>query len=122
MSYTIWPREMDRVSRETALGRDQLRDTLQRVDPLVGQARDGAGAPVAGELEQFAAAQARATAEVLDRIDSALVNSDLAVDAYVRGDVEMAAQYGRASVVFTGPRPVPAPVGGPLPPEQVSGG
>lgn len=124
MSYSIWPQEMARVSRQTAADRDQLQDNLRRVDPPLGQARDGAGAPVAAALEQFGAEQGRATREILARIDSALVNGDLAVAAYVNGDIEMAAEYGRASVVFTAPRPV-LPPGGAIPPtapELVSGG
>jgi Family of unknown function (DUF6507) len=126
MTYTIWPRELARVSQQTAVERDQLQETLRRLDGVLAQAGDGvaASAPVSAELGHFVAGHATVAAEILARIESALVNGSLAVAAYVRGDAEMAAQYGRASVVFTGPRPVLAPAdpAAAPPPETVSGG
>lgn len=121
MSYTIWPREMARVGQQTAGERDRLRDALLRIEPEVTRAGDGAAPAVTAELVAFRAAQATVTTEVLARIDSALDNAELAVAAYVHGDIEMAAEYGRASIAFTAPRPAPPPPGAPLP-ETVSGG
>ena len=126
MSYTIWPRECDRVSRQTAAERDQLQDTLRRVGPALTEATGGAraSAPVTAELDQFTAAHDGTTGEILARIEATLANGALAVAAYVHGDAEMAAEYGRASAVFTGPvvPPPPPDPAAPLPPEIVAGG
>jgi hypothetical protein len=122
VAYTIWPREMARVADQTEAEQDVLRRALLDVHPLLAAAEQGAGPATVDALVRFGTDQAKAGAEALVRIDSALDNGALAVDAYVRGDAEMAAQYARASVVFTGPRPVPPPAGGPPPPETVTGG
>jgi hypothetical protein len=104
MSYDIQPQETARVSAETDVERDQLEDTLRRMVPLVDDAMGGArpSAPVTAELDHFLAEHYQATREVLARIDSALEHGQLAVDAYVRGDAQMAEQYGRAAIVFDG--------------------
>lgn len=125
MSYDIWPRETARVFRLTGAGRDQLADHVRAVEPQLDRAADGASpsVPVSAALAEFRAAHDRAVAETLARVTTALVSGELAVAAYVSGDVEMAEEYGRASVVFTSPRvPLPPPAAGVLPPENVTGG
>lgn len=125
MAYDIWPGETARVTRLTGAERDQLGDHLRALEPLLAGAADGAApsAPVSAALADYRAAHDRAAREALDRITSALVHGELAVAAYVSGDVEMAGQYGRASVDFAHPVvPLPPPAAGVLPPEHVSGG
>lgn len=105
MSYDLWPQQIVRVTAETTVERDRLHDALQLVVPLVDDAIDGArpSAPVAAELDAFLAGHHLTSRELAARIDSALVHADAALDAYVRGDTEMAAEYARASVAFAGP-------------------
>jgi Family of unknown function (DUF6507) len=102
--YDIHPRETARVSIETSRERDQLKDNLDRVVPLVDDAMGGTrpSAPVTAELVHFVAEHYKNSREILARINSALEHGQLAVDAYVAGDAEMAEQYGRAAVVFQG--------------------
>jgi hypothetical protein len=104
MPYDIQPRETARVSAETSVERDQLQDTLQRMVPLVDDAMGGArpSAPVTTELDHFLAEHYKGTREILARINSALEHGQLAVDAYLHGDAQMAEQYGRAATVFDG--------------------
>ena len=104
MTYDIQPRETARVSTETDFERDQLETTLRRMVPLLNDAMGGArpSAPVYRELDHFLAEHYKNTREILARIDSALEHGQLAVDAYVRNDIVMAEQYGRAATVFTG--------------------
>jgi len=104
MPYDIQPRETVRVSIETSFERDQLQDTLQRMVPLLTDAIDGArpSSPVTAELDHFLAEHHKNTRQILARIDSALEHGQLAVDAYVHGDAQMAEQYGQASSVFDG--------------------
>jgi hypothetical protein len=125
VAYDIRPRETARVARLTDAERDQLGDHLRALEPLLAGAADGAApsAPVSAALADYRAAHERVAREALDRIGSALVHGELAVAAYVSGDIEMAGQYGRASVDFTHPVvPPPPPAAGVLPPEHVSGG
>ena len=98
MPYDIQPRETARVSAETTVERDELDSALRRVVPLVDDAMAGArpSAPVYAELDHFVAEHYKNTREMLNRINSALVHGQLAVDAYVQGDAAMAEQYGRA--------------------------
>jgi Family of unknown function (DUF6507) len=114
MPYDIQPRETARVSIETGLERDQLQDALLRMVRLVDDAMGGArpSAPVTTGLDHFLAEHYETTREILARINSALEHGQLAVDAYVHGDVQMAEQYGRASTVFDGTILPFAPPGG----------
>jgi hypothetical protein len=122
MAYSIQPREAAGVFAGTGAEREALAASLFAVHPPVAAAAAAAGPAVAGALVDFGRDQATALAEILDRIDTALAEGALAVAAYVRGDEEMAAQYGRASVVFAGVAPLPPPAGGPPPPPLVTGG
>jgi hypothetical protein len=98
---------------------------VRALDPLLADAADGASpsVPVSAALADYRAAHDRAAADTLARIDNVLVHADLAVAAYVAGDADMAAEYGRASVVLTDRRvPLPPAAAGVLPPEHVTGG
>jgi Family of unknown function (DUF6507) len=131
VSYSIRPNEMVGVFGATGSARDELVASLGQAEPHLSAAEAGAaGARLIGSaLDYFRAQHGRLVDEAATRIGSALYNGQEAVEAYVRGDAQMAEQYGRASVVFAGDRlppdlssaPVradgtPAPAaGGPLP-------
>jgi hypothetical protein len=104
---------MAQVFRATGTQRDDLLETLAKADPLLDAAAAGAAGsmPIGSALDYFQAEHQRLVNEVALRVDSALYHGQEAVEAYVRGDVMMAEQYGRASVVFAGDR---------LPPDMVA--
>ena len=118
MTYDIEPREVAGVILRTGAERDELTAVLRRMPPLVDDATAAArpAAAVAAELDRFRADHETAARDIAARLDSALTHGELAVDAYVRGDAEMAGQYGRAAVVFDQPL-VPFP---PLSPGAVA--
>lgn len=128
MTYTIWPHDMNRVFADTGTARDSLREGLDRMTTLTGDARAAAAAsvPIAGELDRYLGEHDAATRETLVRVESALYNGSWAVAAYVRGDADMAGDYGRAAAVFDAPRLAPlAPLigGDRLPvPTKITGG
>ena len=126
MSYTIWPQEMATVFQRTGAERDQLEQSLTAASQAVADAQGAATSAdsVVAALGEFLAAHDQLATEMLDRVASALLNGDLAVEAYVHADQVMAEQHARAAagVLPSGvPRAVAPDLANPLPSGRVRG-
>jgi Family of unknown function (DUF6507) len=126
MSYTIWPQEMATVFSRTGVERDQLDRSLAAAGHAVGeaQAAASAAAPVAAALGEFLAAHDQLAQQMLDRVASALLNGDLAVEAYVHADLAMAEQHARAAAAVLPPgtpRAASPDLANPLPSGPIGG-
>jgi Family of unknown function (DUF6507) len=124
MSYTIWPQEMATVFQRTSAERDQLERSLTEASRAVADAQEAATSadPVVAALGEFLAAHDQLGIEMLDRVASALLNGDLAVEAYVHADQVMAEQHARAAaaVLPAGtPRAAAPDLANPLPSGRV---
>jgi Family of unknown function (DUF6507) len=104
MSYSVHPDGMAGVFTATGTRRDELLETLGATEQQLSavQAAASASTPIVSALAAFRAGHRRLITEVAARLDAALYHGREAVEAYVRGDTQMAQQYAQASVVFAG--------------------
>jgi hypothetical protein len=126
MSYTIWPQEMATVFQRTGVERDQLSASLTAASRAVADAQGAATSadPVVAALGEFLEAHDELARQMLDRVASALLNGDLAVEAYVHADQVMAEQHARAAASVlppTAPRAAAPDLTNSLPPGRVRG-
>jgi hypothetical protein len=105
MTYTIWPEEMATVFTRTAAERDQLERSLTDAGRAIADAQGAATSadPVVAALGEFLAAHDQLAGQMLDRVASALLHGDLAVEAYVHADEVMAGQHARAAAAVLPP-------------------
>jgi hypothetical protein len=106
MSYAVDPDGMAGVFAATGTQRDELLETFGATEQQLAavQTATSASTPITAALAAFRAGHSRMITEVAARIDSALYHGREAVEAYERGDQQMAQQYAQASVVFAGDR------------------
>ena len=126
MTYDIQPQAMATVFQRTAVERDQLERSLSDAGRAVADAQGAATSadPVVAALGEFLAAHDQLTKEMLDRVASALLNGDLAVEAYVHADEVMAGQHARAAAAVLpsgAPRAAAPDLGNPLPSGRIRG-
>lgn len=117
MAYSIRPLEMAGVFAATSSELDTWLAELAEAGPSLDDAAQGLrGSPtLVAQLALFGEEHDGLTRRIQTRTDSALYHGREAVDAYVRGDEEMAEQYGREAGAFSGVRFPPGLVDDPSP-------